>query len=156
MVFRGFYFLDRTADLFREIWLSQPIRFKEHFRMSKDTFSTIFREVEPYLLKDNIVGDTIPPIKRFAIMLERLNRTSYYKTISDLYGIGETTAANITNEVSRVIVNKLWSSHVAAYLPCTREQMEVTQQYMEFPYAFAAIDGCHIPIKCPPGGSNSL
>jgi len=25
----------------------------------------------------------------------------------------------------------------------------------QFPYAFGAVDGCHLPIKCPPGGSKA-
>lgn len=28
-------------------------------------------------------------------------------------------------------------------------------QEWQFPYAYAAIDGCHIPIKCPHGGQES-
>ena len=29
------------------------------------------------------------------------------------------------------------------------------EQSWQFCYAFAAIDGCHLPIKCPPGGRES-
>ena len=29
------------------------------------------------------------------------------------------------------------------------------EQLWQFSYAFAAIDGCHLPIKCPPGGRES-
>ena len=29
------------------------------------------------------------------------------------------------------------------------------EQFWQFPYCWAAVDGCHIPIKCPPSGPES-
>ena len=29
------------------------------------------------------------------------------------------------------------------------------EEIWQFPYCWAAIDGCHIPINCPPGGLSS-
>ncbi len=65
----------------------------------------------------------------------------------------------IVSELSQVIVNKLWTSSVAKYMPSTEEEFKSKMLYMEemwqFPSCWAAIDGFHIPIKCPPGGINA-
>lgn len=62
---------------------------------------------------------------------------------------GETTALRITNEVSEAIVSCLFERCVTSLLPNTAEALQTLQGYMNFPYAFAAIDGCHVPIACP-------
>lgn len=66
--------------------------------------------------------------------------------------IGETTAQQIYNETIRAIVDVLYDEQVLACLPRNAEEMIRLQRHMEFPYAFAAIDGCHLRlIRCPPG-----
>ena len=76
--------------------------------MRKDTFVQILSYIEPDLIKVDLVGDVIPLAKRLAIALARLIHGDYYKTIAEMYGVGETTAATICNEVSRIIVGRLW------------------------------------------------
>lgn len=51
----------------------------------------------------------------------------------------------------RAIVNKLFVRHVTSLLPTTKEELAALQQSMKFPCAFAAVDGCHIRLKCPTG-----
>ena len=69
------------------------------------------------------------------------------------------TVCKIVSEVSQVIVNKLWTLSVTKYMPNTEEEFKSKMLDMEemrqFPSCWAAIDGCHIPIKCPPGGKNA-
>ena len=36
-----------------------------------------------------------------------------------------------------------------------KKKMIDMEQFWQFPYCWAAVDGCHIPIKCPPGGPES-
>ena len=44
-------------------------------------------------------------------------------------------------------------------MPTTEEEFKPKildmEEMWQFPYCWAALDGCHIPIKCPPGGKNS-
>ena len=53
----------------------------------------------------------------------------------------------------------LWHSMVGKHFPSCKGEFETAMTDMEqswrFCYAFAAIDGCHLPIKCPPGGRES-
>ena len=71
-------------------------------------------------------------------------------------GIGLSTAATITKEVCQAIVDILWEEIVNKHMPKTEEDYKTKMVDMEemwqFPCCWAAIDGCHIPIKCPPGG----
>lgn len=123
--------------------------------MTKQTFLQILDYIQPDLHKLDLVGDVIPPAKRLAIGLARLTRGDYYKTIAEMYGVGETTAATICNEVSRIVVTRLWDQCVSSRMPSNAQDMELAQNHMPFPFAFAAIDGCHIPVQCPAGGTDA-
>lgn len=50
-----------------------------------------------------------------------------------------------------MIVDVLYDLHVLSLLPRTRDEMQELQHHMAFPYAFAAIDGCHLRLQCPIG-----
>ena len=53
----------------------------------------------------------------------------------------------------------MWEEFVNRFLPETekefKEKMLDTEELWQFPYSWAAVDGCHNPIKCPPGGPHS-
>lgn len=119
--------------------------------MTKETFTYILEHVRDDITKVDLVGDTIKPATRLAICFARLMRGSYYYDISSNYGVGETTAQNIMNETVRAIVNCLFVRHVQSRLPKSAEELTRLQGLMDFPFGFAAVDGCHIRIKCPPG-----
>ncbi len=36
-----------------------------------------------------------------------------------------------------------------------KEKILDTEGLWQFPFSWAAVDICHIPIKCPPGGANA-
>ena len=44
---------------------------------------------------------------------------------------------------------------MSSLMPDSACTMELAQTHMPFPYAFTAIDGCHIPIQCPAGGTDA-
>ena len=74
-------------------------------------------------------------------------------------GLGIATVCNIVTEVSQAIVECLWTEHVTKHLPKSEkmfiDKMVDTGEFWQFPCCWAAVDGCHIPIKCPPGGLES-
>ena len=74
-------------------------------------------------------------------------------------GFGVATVCNITIEVSQVIVEKLWKEAVSNKFPSTLDDFKDCSLDMEemwqFPLAFSALDGCHIPIKMPRGCGHS-
>jgi len=71
-------------------------------------------------------------------------------------GVGVYTVCTIVSEVSESINNNLCKDSVMAHFPsdeaCFKEKMLDTEQLWQFPCAWASIDGCHLPLKCPAGG----
>lgn len=76
-----------------------------------------------------------------------------------MVGRGVSTVSSIVEEVSQVLVNHLWNDCVSVHLPDSteafKEKILDMEELWQFPCCWAAIDGCHIPIKCPPGGLES-
>ena len=74
-------------------------------------------------------------------------------------GLGVSTVCTILNEVTKAIVENLWDECMTKHMPKTEEEfrnkMIDMEQLWQFPCCWFAVDGCHIPIKCPPGGPES-
>jgi hypothetical protein len=123
------------------------------------TFQNILEPIRQKLERRNVSEEPITPEERFAICLYRLSRGDYYHTISKMTGLGVATVCNIVAEVSRAIVECLWAEKVSKHLPTNQEmfinKMVDMEEFWQFPCCWAAVDGCHIPIKCPPGGLES-
>ena len=134
-------------------------RFKKTFRVSRETFLLILDAIRGDIEKENVSEAPVPPDMRLGICLYRLGRVDYYHTIAELAGLGEATVCNIVRDVSKTSVERLLERYVEDNFPRDEEQlivkMEEMEQEWQFPYAYAAIDGCHIPIKCPAGGLES-
>ena len=60
-------------------------------------------------------------------------------------------AQTIYNNTIRVIVDRLNKQHAVGILPKTRDKVLTLQGLLSFPYAFGAVDGCHLQIRCPIG-----
>ena len=73
--------------------------------------------------------------------------------------MGEATVCVIVMEVCATIVQIMWDSEVYGLFPQTEEEfrdsMVAMEEHWQFPCSFAAIDGCHISVKCPPGSQES-
>lgn len=74
-------------------------------------------------------------------------------------GLGTATIQGIVNKVCEAIVENLWSSSVSVHFPTSEEQVTEKivdmEERWQFPCCWAALDGCHIPIKCPAGGGEA-
>ena len=134
-------------------------RFKRTFRIARTTFRFIHEKIKNDITKEHITEEPISTEQRLAICLYRLSRGDYYHIIAEMTGIGESTVCNIVREVAKAIVENLWAEFVESNFPYDRDllyqKVKEMEQEWQFPYAYAAIDGCHIPIKCPPGGQES-
>ena len=75
-------------------------------------------------------------------------------------GVGESTVICIVNEVSQAIVENLWTKFVSNLFPKNQgdfsNMMGEMDSEWQFPFAFSAIDGSHLPMKCPPGGPEAM
>ena len=74
-------------------------------------------------------------------------------------GLGLSTVCTITKEVSQAIIDLLLEESVTEYMPHSEQEyknkMVEMEEMWQFPCCWGALDGCHIPIQCPPGGRES-
>ena len=135
-------------------------RFKHTFRVSRNTFYFILSKIQHRIQKEFVVEEPISPEKRLAICLYRLGRGDYLYTIAELVGLAESTVCKIVLEVCRAIIEELWSESVDRHFPkseqAVKEKLVDMDAEWQFPYAFAGIDGSHLPIKCPHGGQEAM
>ena len=66
----------------------------------------------------------------------------------------------IVNEICSVIINNFWDESAKELFPTSEDEIrhvmgKIGEEY-QFPYAFAAVDGSHLPIKCPNGGTQAM
>ena len=152
--------LQRNTGWWEMVWSEySDARFKETLRISRGTFLYILDQIKPQLTRECLSEIPHSPEFRLAICLYRLSRGDYYFTIAEMTGIGEATVCVIVIEVCAAIVQVMWNSEVFSLFPNTEDEykdsMVAMEEQWQFPCCFGAIDGCHIPIKCPPGGQES-
>ena len=150
----------RIQGWWANVWsYSDDVRFKKNFRITKGTFLFILAEIKQDLEKETTAESPIAPEIRLAVCLYRLARGDYLHTVAELTGLGTSTVFEIVKEVSLTIVCRLWQTFVAKNFPDNLEKqkdiMESFGSNWQYPCCVSALDGCHIPIKCPKGGQES-
>ena len=143
----------RNTGWWANVWNTcSDARFKKLFRVLRSTFLFFLGYIRHDLLRDTVCEEPISPECRLAICLYRLAGGDYLCTIVEMAGVGVSTVS----EVSELIINNLWKDSVMAHFPSDearfKEKMLDTEQLWQFPCAWASIDGCHLPLKCPAGG----
>ncbi|XP_065067513.1 uncharacterized protein LOC135693062 [Rhopilema esculentum] len=152
--------LPRNTGWWEKLWFTyDDKRFKQTLRVSRSTFEFILTRIRPQLERQTLTEEPISPELRLAICLYRLGRGDYLYSIGEMVGLARSTVTRIVNEVTQVIVFCLWEQFVSNNMPKTEDEFQSKISDMEelwqFPCSWAAVDGCHIPIKCPPGGQSS-
>ena len=124
--------------------------FKKRFRVKRDTFDFLVQEVRHLLQKQptRMNPEPVIPEKQLAICLYRLAHGSSYSTVGDLFGVAESTAAVIFNDVCRVLVTTLYDRYVN--LPKSadewKHELKNFLQDWEFP-CVGAWDGFHVYVS---------
>uniref|UniRef100_A0A3B1IRQ6 Putative nuclease HARBI1 n=1 Tax=Astyanax mexicanus TaxID=7994 RepID=A0A3B1IRQ6_ASTMX len=157
--------LQLTFPFCRTIWIRQrcgvwwkhvvtswtDCEWKINFRKRKTTFLQLCDLLQPHLQRDTTTfRKPVPVEQRVAICIWRLATNVEYRTISHLFGIGQSTAVTITNHVARVIVEKLLPIYIRK--PSAQEFTAIIQGFRDrwgFPQCAGAIDGTH-GILAPP------
>ena len=157
MVSRSCRRVIRNTGWWANVWNTHSdARFNTFFRISRGTFLFILGRIRHDLLRDTVCEQPISPKCRLTICLYRLARGDYLYTIAEMAGVGVSTVCTTVYEVSESIINNLWKDSLIAHFPsdeaCFKEKMLDTEQLWEFHGAWASIDGCHLPLKCPAGG----
>ena len=152
--------LVRNSGWWETVWTQySDARFKKTFRVSKNTFAYLLTNIRHLLERQTLCEVPISPEQRLALCLYRLGRGDYFYTISEMTGLGASTVCAIVSEVSSALIECLWEREITAYMPKNEaeflEKIHDMEQLWQFPGCWAAVDGCHISIKCPPGGLES-
>ena len=124
--------------------------FKKRFRVSRNTFEYILKEIEELLHKEPtlMVPQPTPPAAQLALCLYRLAHGCTFFTVGDLFGVKESTAHSIFQDVCKAIVQCLYDKFV--YLPRNIDEWSQELKHFlenwEFP-CVGAWDGFHIYIS---------
>ena len=103
----------RNSGWFSNVWENySDERFKTIFRVSRETFTNILGFIRDDLRREYLCETPISPEERLGICLYCLCFGDYYQTTSELTDHGVATVRNITQEVSNLIVTKLWKKFV--------------------------------------------
>ena len=121
---------------------------------SRETFLYILSRIRQQLERQTVTEDPIYPELRLAICLYRLGRGDYFYTIAEMTGLGVSTVCTIVPEVSQAIIDCMWEESISKHMPRSEAEFKKKiidmDEIWQFPYCWAGIDGCHIPMKCPP------
>ena len=139
--------LKRNTGWWENVWNTySDARFKKTNRASQETFSFILNCIAPLLVQQTVTEEPITSALKLAICLYRLGRGDYLCTISEISGLGVFTVSSICLGVCQVLVDHLWNETMSTHMLLDMEE------FWQFPCCWAAIDGYHAPMKCPPGG----
>ena len=118
------------------------------------------KKVGPAILKEDTGVGSISPDERLAMIPYKLGKGDYNYTIGEMTGYAESTVSCLIKEVCQAIVEILWEESVTKLFPKPEEDFRQDLIDMEsesqFKFAFATIDGSHLPIKCSPGGPEAM
>ncbi|XP_065134336.1 uncharacterized protein [Paramisgurnus dabryanus] len=141
---QGKVFWDSVLNNFNEeMW-------KEHFRMSRESFEYVLQLVKPTLeRKTTGWRKPLEPRLRLAVVLWWYATPSEYRTISCLFGVGISTVCMLVRQVTCALKTTLCKRFIC--LPQGQRLQETIDGFVARGYKMCAgaIDGCHIPIIRP-------
>ena len=86
--------------------------------------------------------------------------TSYYISSKISDQIQKSPVYMIVNESCCVIIDIFWDESAKKHFPTSEDEIRHVMgkfgEEWQFPYAFAAADGSHLPIECPNGGAQGM
>ncbi|XP_055912025.1 putative nuclease HARBI1 [Eupeodes corollae] len=129
--------------------------FHGNFRLSKDAFLYVLREIEPF-----IITSSIPSIQKLAATLRFLAEGSYQRSIgNDLdIALARPTVCKIIEEVLNVLQSKLCNKWIKLQMTET-EQQDSKRFFLEnygIPGVIGCVDGTHVKIVKPHGEDSNL
>lgn len=129
-------------------------RWREHFRVSKQTFRYLCDELGPTIRrKDTRFRRAISVEVRVAVTLWFLARGGYYHQVAEQFGIGKSTVCDILDDTCDAIWSVLGDRYVrfpASYDECKRAARDWQMLHgLRMPNIVGAIDGTHIGIRKP-------
>ena len=92
-------------------------RFKQTFRVSRETFIFLLSKIEHEKTKKKQQRLLLVQVNILQCAFTNLLEGDYYCAISVMTGIRESTVINIVDEACQVIVENMWHEFVEKYFP---------------------------------------
>ncbi|KAK5646228.1 hypothetical protein RI129_004692 [Pyrocoelia pectoralis] len=122
-------------------------QFKEHFRMTRNTFNNLLHAVER---NSHAAHRIIPLEKKLLYCIWILSKPESFLASGDRFGLAKSSAHLIFNDIIDILVTML-----PEYVKWPDNHQEtINASSGGIPGVVGAIDGCHIPIKQPEGNSH--
>ena len=148
---RSVWIKPRITNIMVDMEKWAPNEWIENIRMCENTFRMICNDLRPVLKKKHTkLRAPITVEKRVLVALWRLATNIEFRTLAHLFGIGRSTACEVTHEV----VNAINAILLPKYLtfPTGQRLDKVISGFRDswnIPQCAGAIDGTHIPIVGP-------
>lgn len=140
-----------VSNWFESIASMPDDSFHSNFRMSRECFSYIVREIGPKLMRnDTQFKLAIPVEKRIAIGIKVLATNMEMINVGQLFGVGTTSVWRCFHDFVDCVNGILMPKHLK--MPSHAEFRSIATKFERkfgFPMTVGAVDGCHIPIKVP-------
>jgi hypothetical protein len=118
--------------------ITLPEEWKENFRMSKQTFDVLCREVGPYIAgKITHLRTPISVEKQIAVTLYYLSDGARMRKTGNTFGIAQCTVSIIVTRVTRAISINLAGTYVKA--PSTEEEVNTSAANIFGHYGFPPV-----------------
>ncbi|XP_011883714.1 PREDICTED: uncharacterized protein LOC105570872, partial [Vollenhovia emeryi] len=145
-------------NLFLELALEDPNRFRRCLRMDTEPFQYLLEKVTPLIEKQNTdMRQSIPPSERLSLTLRHLATGESQESLRLSFRIGQSTISRIVKEVCSAIYQVLKDQYVR--MPQSEEEWKVVAYdygtRWNYYNCIGAMDGKHIRID-PPLSSGSL
>ena len=124
-----------------------PLQWKENFRMSRETFSLLVEELREEIERMNTGYGCHSVEKRLGITIWRLATPNAYRCISQLFGVGKTTAWLITHDVCKAIKRTLLPRYIKFPEGEDLQKVKMGFTAMGMPQAVGRLTGPTFPSK---------
>ncbi|XP_071649043.1 uncharacterized protein [Temnothorax longispinosus] len=144
-------------NLFLELALEDPNRFRRCLRMNIDVFQYLLERIAPFIEKKTThLRESIPPAERLSVTLRHLATGESQESLSLQFRIGQSTISSIIREVCAALISILKDEFLR--MPTSAEEWNIVAnnfgQRWNFHHCIGAMDGKHVRID-PPLSSGS-
>ena len=126
--------------------------FKSNFRLERLTYFELLQQIAPHLQKsDTKFRASVPVDKVVCCALYLIGSSAELKTVSNLFGIGKSTASEILHNFCNITIELFFYRLIKS--PVTNEEIkDTTDGFLKkygYPMCVGSLDGTHINIKPP-------
>lgn len=143
--------------LMSEMYAEDPSAYRNFVRVDPLMFQELLHMVTPKIKKRNTwYRKCIDPGLRLAITLRYLATGDSYHTLMYGFRVAHNTICGIVREVCEAIVS-VYSEDVLLTPTEPKQWKAIADQFeakWQFPHTLGALDGKHVPIRCPKNGGS--